>query len=603
MDYLVYRLIAPIIVGFLMLSIVISTKYIKERIAKLILAYQVSVICYLICNYLEFISNSESDIVFFAKLGHLFLELLSLFWFLFAINYTGYEKLINKKIIYLFFIIIFCNMVIIQTTDIHKLFYLNYNFVSKSGYTILQAEYGILFWVFISFSYVLLIAGVAFIITSYIRGKSNFESQAILILIGFILPLITNIIYIFRIIPGLDKDYSPAAFGLTGLFIFISINRFKLLHFTPLARNIILHDLQNSIITLDSSYKVIDFNEEASSIFNLNNNQLGLFVSETSAGEFIGNIDSYIESGIECSFVKELLDNIYEVHIKKISTSTGMVRGVIINISDITDKMNLIEKLELSNIKMKDLQEQFVQQEKMAALGSLSSGLAHEINNPLSFVKSNIGLIERTLKEILVALNSSDNKDKSKDIIAKLVYAQDLVSDSNEGAFRISEVVHNLLNYSRENKVYKTVDYDINNGVKSTLVLARNKYKYKAEIILELGEVNTFLTSGNEVNQVLLNLVTNAAQSIEKNQKGAYIKIRTLNENSNIVCEVSDNGNPIPDSELNTIFEPFYTTKEEQDGTGIGLSISRSIIENEFSGKLFVKESPEKTFRLEIPYK
>ncbi|QEN04536.1 hypothetical protein EW093_07420 [Thiospirochaeta perfilievii] len=597
MDYNIYKLLTPITVGFLFLSLSISIQYLNEKISKLIFLYQLSVLFYLIINYLEFISNDVLYIIFFAKLGHLFLELLAYFWFVFALNYTGYDHLIKIKIRVTLFLLIALNMIIIQTTDIHHLFYLEYNFSSKSGYTVLNADYGPLFWVVVSYSYVLLIAGVVFIVTSYIRGRSFLQVQALLILIGFLLPLVTNIIYVFRLIPTFNKDLSPVAFGITGLFIFISIYRFRLLHFTPLARNIVLHDLQNSIITLSPNFKIIDFNERASSLFHLSDKNLGDNIGKTEVGMFIGNIKNYVNDNNGSKIIKELEGLKYEISVKLLSKDDKTCKAIIINIFDVTDKIELIERLGDSNARLKEMQEQLVHKEKMAALGEISAGIAHEINNPLSFIKSNLKLLNKYLNNIQDGIADIDSRKYNfKEVL-------ELVDESNEGVLRIGEVVYNLLNFSRDNQYEKTFQYNINNGIESTLVLARNQYKYKAIIKLELGDIKTFMTSGNEINQVLLNLLTNAAQAIPDGVNNGLITIKTFNEAGNVVCEISDNGEPISADDIEDIFSPFYTTKDKDVGTGIGLSISRGIIEKEFGGKLFVKESKIKTFRIEIPYK
>ncbi len=581
MDYQIYRLLSPILMGFLMLSIGVSIQYIKERISKLLLIYQIAVLFNLVFNYLEFLSDANNLILLFSQFQHLFIHVTTLSWFAFALQYTGNENLLRKKLIGIIGFIVLINLIVVFTSGNHHLFYKELVYISKSGYTILHPVYGPFFWVKISLDYIALMAGTVFIIVSYIRGGSYFRNQSLLVIMGFIIPLIVNILFIYRVIPGLDKDYSAVSFAFTGIFIFISIYRFKLLHFTPMPRNVILHFLDNPIVILDNKLQIIDFNSKASKLFNLSDRNLGCLFSTTEIYTYIQLPWEELREGFFTQKVIRVKDREYDVRINKVSVKENSNKGLIISLNDITDKIDLINRLEKMQVTL-------IKQEKLAILGQLSAGVAHEINNPLSFIKSNLGVLDKYLKE----------KHIESQYLSDI---EDILGDSLEGVSRISEVVTNLLSFSRENRKEKVVPYQINDGVKSSLVITKNKYRYKAKVILDLGDIPCFLTAGNEINQILINLLTNAASAIPEHCNEGVIKIKTFVESSDIVCEICDNGVPIPQGV--DIFEPFYTTKTNMDGTGLGLSISRKIIENEFDGRLFVKDSDEKIFRIEIPVK
>ena len=185
-------------------------------------------------------------------------------------------------------------------------------------------------------------AGTVFIIVSYIRGGSYFRNQSLLVIMGFIIPLIVNILFIYRVIPGLDKDFSAVSFAFTGIFIFISIYRFKLLHFTPMPRNVILHFLDNPIVILDNKLQIIDFNSKASKLFNLSDRNLGCLFSTTEIYTYIQLPWEELREGFFTQKVIRVKDREYDVRINKVSVKENSNKGLIISLNDITDKIDLV---------------------------------------------------------------------------------------------------------------------------------------------------------------------------------------------------------------------------------------------------------------------
>jgi signal transduction histidine kinase len=168
-----------------------------------------------------------------------------------------------------------------------------------------------------------------------------------------------------------------------------------------------------------------------------------------------------------------------------------------------------------------------------------------------------------------------------------------LFNDSREGIDRITSIVQNLRDFSRKDEPENFDIYNINDGVKATLVVVQNEIKYDTDVETELSEVPQIFCSSGQINQVLLNILMNAAQAIksqERDDKGK-IAIRTYATDDNVVCEISDDGPGIEPDELQKIFDPFFTTKPVGKGTGLGLSISYDIIVNKHKGILLVDNS------------
>lgn len=269
-------------------------------------------------------------------------------------------------------------------------------------------------------------------------------------------------------------------------------------------------------------------------------------------------------------------------------------------------------------------QAQLVQSEKMASLGQMVAGVAHEINTPLGYVQNNVE-IARDAYGKMAALNGAydalygmlQSPEASEATLnehfAMLqhmreefaeVYPREsmesLFSDSLYGLRQISEIVVNLKNFSRLDQA--AVDnIDINECLNSTLTIGKNVIKHKAEVIRDFGILPKVSCSPSQINQVFLNLVTNAAQAIEGYGR---IMIKTVADDQYVHVVVRDNGKGIPPENLARIYDPFYTTKPIGEGTGLGLSIVFGIIKDH-GGHIQVKSEVGKgtAFCISLPIK
>ncbi len=229
----------------------------------------------------------------------------------------------------------------------------------------------------------------------------------------------------------------------------------------------------------------------------------------------------------------------------------------------------------------KNLESQLIQSEKMAAIGQLAAGIAHEIRNPLGIIMNAL----YDLSEII----QTDNPEVRED----LQIAKDEID-------RAQEIITNLLEFSRESSA-ETEDVNINDLLRRTL---RLMHKYvqtnNVRVLTTFGKVGTCTSNQNALRQVFLNLITNAVQAMPN---GGELRLRTLRTpEKNVVVEFSDTGVGIPANYLNSIFNPFFTTKDPGQGTGLGLSVVHSIIKR-YQGKITVQSKPGAgtTFRIELP--
>ncbi|HTY63867.1 MAG TPA: ATP-binding protein [Acidobacteriota bacterium] len=273
---------------------------------------------------------------------------------------------------------------------------------------------------------------------------------------------------------------------------------------------------------------------------------------------------------------------------------------------------NSHEALKRAYLDLQSAQEQLVQTEKMASLGQLVAGIAHEIKNPLNFIYGNTGFLAdytqklQLLVESFDALQSISREDR--DEIARLKegmhysFVKDdlkiLIDNFSEGARRINTIVSDLRTFSRMD-ADKISDVDIHASLELSLSLMRNQYKKRIEIHKEYGDIPKIQGFAGKLNQVFLNLLSNAFQAIPGN---GDVWIRTRTKDSYVEVEVEDNGVGIPRENFRRIFEPFFTTKPVGQGTGLGLSISYGIIE-QHRGRIDVTSVPLKgtSFVVRLP--
>lgn len=248
-------------------------------------------------------------------------------------------------------------------------------------------------------------------------------------------------------------------------------------------------------------------------------------------------------------------------------------------------------ELEVAYAKLKSAQEQALHAEKMASIGQLAAGVAHEINNPMAYVKSNLGALrltaaqllklaripecENDLRRIVAQEQDGDDEDTGLDNIA--VDAHDLIMESLEGVERVCKIVSDLKDFSRQGQIDNWVMADVHSGLESTLNIVWNELKYRANIVKSYGELPLIECIPSQLNQVFMNLLVNASQAIEGND--GIITITSECIGDQVCISIGDNGAGIPEGALSKIFDPFFTTKEVGRGTGLGLAISYGIIQ------------------------
>jgi signal transduction histidine kinase/DNA-binding response OmpR family regulator len=416
---------------------------------------------------------------------------------------------------------------------------------------------------------------------------------------------------------------------------------------------IVLDCLQEKIVALDDERNIVSANKAfLADIGRSFSDVMGIpFLDHATGSNLLGcdpKIESFMAKVFGSGKIQSYLDKSAgqkgDVRYKEISclpvkNDAGVVFQVVIVENDITDdklkseKINslnteleqALDQIKVKNKELKNTQSQIVQSEKLASIGQLAAGVAHEINNPTGFVSSNLKSlldyqndINKLLTEYRKLLNSlEDNaavKNRPSSIaqqigeIAELETEididfiqediQDLLQDCREGTERIKKIVLDLKDFAHPGDDDLKLA-DINQGIESTLNVIANEIKYKATVVKDFGKLPMVKCYPQQLNQVFMNILVNAAQAIQTQGK---IQIQTRHSNGYVEVKISDTGSGISKENLSKIFDPFFTTKDVGKGTGLGMNIAYNIIK-EHNGTIEVESAVDKgtTFSIQLP--
>lgn len=293
-----------------------------------------------------------------------------------------------------------------------------------------------------------------------------------------------------------------------------------------------------------------------------------------------------------------------EQDLKKGSNIIHFTALAVENARLLDQSQELLNQQKKLNKQLEEAHNQLLQSEKLASIGQLAAGVAHEINNPVGYINSNMASLKGYASDLISVIdlfseyyeqsqsdnielkNTLDKKIKDVDLDFIKTDLHSLIDESLEGVSRVKKIVNDLKDFSHVDDM-EMQWADLHKGLDSTLNIVHNELKYKADIIKNYGEIPEVECIASQINQVFMNVLVNAAHAIEKH---GTITVATGLSNDFVWIKIQDTGTGIPEDKINRIFDPFYTSKPVGSGTGLGLSLSYTIIEKHH-GKIEVEST------------
>ncbi|MEO7781859.1 MAG: ATP-binding protein [Candidatus Nitrotoga sp.] len=297
------------------------------------------------------------------------------------------------------------------------------------------------------------------------------------------------------------------------------------------------------------------------------------------------------------------------------SVLLGMVSFALNNIQLNREQTRRMVELQKLNAMLEEAQSHRLQSEKMASIGLLAAGVAHEIYNPIGYVYSNLGTLAKYVQDCFTMLDlyeQSESAISDAGVLAKLNVAKVkldidflkedlrvLMDESKDGITRVKNIVQNLKDFSRVDATDECHFADLHNGIDRTLSIVSNEINYKAVVVKEYGVIPEVECLPSQLNQVVMNLLVNASHAMEEH---GTVTIRTGQQGDEVWVDIADTGKGITPEHMKKIFDPFFTTKPIGMGKGLGLSLSYGILQKHH-GRIEVKSEVGKgtVFRLWLP--
>lgn len=504
-----------------------------------------------------------------------------------AIFFTGLifakTKITFKKKYLLFFIVPALSLIVLWTNDYHHLFYKIYSYLYLS-----DCKVGPYMIIHNIYSYTLLFLGVIQMVNVASKNSGFFSKQTLLIVVGISIPLITNILGTLKII-SMTVYITPISFAFTMLFFALSIFKFKFLGVAPVALQTIVNRISDSYLVLNENLLITDFNSTFLKTFNLSASD----IREENILEFLSTHKQYdmnlpkLENSL--NRVKHSSETIvFEQHFKKINKYftveinnilvKGNSLGILMLFKDITQ-----HKLDMQALK--DNQDILIERERLASLGQLIGGIAHNLKSPIMSISGATDGLTDLIKEYEESIVdkdvtiddhlaiANDMKDWISKIKSYLEYMSDIITAVKGQAVALSE---NTVDSFTVEELTKRVDILMKHELKKALITLNLDLKVPTSLMIH-GNINGLV-------QVINNMISNAIQAY-KGKEGQTIDLIITQEKNDVIVSVRDYAGGLPKEVQEKLFKEMITTKGK-DGTGIGLFMSYSNIRAHFNGDI-----------------
>lgn len=479
-------------------------------------------------------------------------------WLVFTANYTVGEKPLTPWKIVPLCIFPLVTVLLILFDGGDGLF-TSQEYLARSGpFLVSERIYGPIFWSALAYNYTLIAIGIIILLRRLFNGIGLYKKQAGLLLMAISFPSAWNVIYTFNLIPALRIDLAPLTFTISITILVFGLLRFSLFDMVPFAQKYLMQYMKDGILVFDMHARLLEANRAALKMLDISGEFYGKRLKDLSGLSGVMDRLPPSETGIEelpLTISEE--ERIFELEYVRIKDIKSYDLGLLVTLHDIT--------------KRKHMEQQLIAQDRLASIGELTAGVAHEINNPLAIIK---GFTE--------LLSQNDLTDEAKNDINNI----------NGEVDRIIKIVENLLAFARRQPEEKET-VDINKIIGKTLAL--RLYEQKSNGIHTVTDLSDDLPkitgNGLQLRQVLVNIIMNAEYFMKNAHGKGELTVTTERKGGDILVRIHDDGPGIRQKDIEHVFNPFFTTKDVGEGTGLGLSICHGII-TEHGGSIRVESEP-----------
>ena len=509
-------------------------------------------------NYLQFRGDTLEWQLFFTNLQYFGIVTIPLAWFAFALRFGLNAAPLSRLKILLLGIIPLVTLGLVWTNQWHGLMWHDVSLGQSGPFLVVFKTYGAWFWVFAAYAYGLLLIGALLLIRRIFQRPYLYRNQSIALVTACLIPIIWNVLYIFRLLPLPQSDLTPPAFTLSSLAIAVGVLRYRFLNLVPVAREIVVENMSDGMVVVDRNGYVVDINAAAASMFNLTSSDtIGRHATEVlriSAEEY----GRYRDTSFSLYRNPEIPEVSAELHVMPI-TRNGRPLGFLLSFRDITER----ERWQLA------LQEKNVQLARADRVKSeFLAAMSHELRTPLNSI---MGFTEVLLDGIPGEL-TEEQRHCLSDIYNSSQYLLALIDD----VLDLSTVEADRMKLQRQ-------DIDLKTVIEAAVTkIASEVGKKHQELTIQIpGDIPMVIGDSLRVQQIVINLLINAHKYTDE---GGHISVTASHQGDRCRVTVADDGIGIRDEETKAIFDAFTQAddnplRNQRGGAGLGLALAKKLLE------------------------
>ncbi len=559
----------------------------------------------LVVSYsMELFSANIYSIMFWLRWEYFF-QWSIIFWFLFVVAYVGLGGWLRRRFLTAVFIIPVVTLICVWTNGMHGLIWATVGTQTIEGLVMFDRSYGPVFWVWMAYVYSLLIIACTLLIFNLLRWPRVYRGQAMMLVIGMVLPWAGNMLTIARITPFPLLDLVPFGIALTSIPVALSLFRFRLLDLLPAAHGAAMESISDPVIVVDDQSRVVELNQSAQQLIGLENNAIvGKPVHDFFANAHVWPVvrPGMPEAHAEWSYNSQGKPRTFDLRISPLSDRLGSMSGQVVVMRDITERKQAEQQaLELA-----------VEREKVAMLERFIQDASHDFRSPITVLKTSTYLQQKFIEQarllITVPAQGVDAPDGSTAELAALIARiEEKVQSTENSAERLSQIVESMLEITRLEDAgsFDFAPCDLNALVRNSLLpyqkrLADTGLTLRVETDPKMPQIQA---DEFQLGRALGRLLDNA---IQYTPSGGTITIATRHDDQQAVLEVRDTGIGISLEDQPHIFERFFRADTARSmatgGAGLGLAIARRVVEAH-KGRVKVESTPNagSTFHIELP--